>query len=80
MRQPDDDPPASERMNKYTKRRKRHRANSITKRGKASVRAHRRKTGRTGAIMAKKNHAKRVSYRVMRPNPPGPVSMNLGHH
>jgi|HubBroStandDraft_3_1064219.scaffolds.fasta_scaffold83973_2 hypothetical protein len=74
----EDDPPANERMNKYTKRRKRHRANSIVKRGKASVRAHRRKTGRTGSIMEKRNHPKRVIYRRVRPNPPGPNGMNLG--
>jgi hypothetical protein len=65
-------------MNRYTKRRKRHRANSIVKNGKSSVRAHRRKTGRTGHIMAKKNHKKRVVYRSTRANPPGPTGMNLG--
>lgn len=65
-------------MDKHTKRRKRRRANSIVRFGKASVRAHKRKTGRTGSIQGKKNHPKRALYRTHRPNPPGPHSMDLG--
>ncbi len=73
-----DDDPSEERMDKHTKRRKRRRANSIVRFGKNSVRAHRRKTGRTGGIQAKKNHPKRALYVKSRPNPPGPHNMDLG--
>lgn len=74
----EDDHPSEERMNKHTKRRKRRRANSVIRFGKSSVRAHSRKTGRTGGIQSKKNHPKRAPYRTSRPNPPGPHSMDLG--
>lgn len=73
-----DDEPREEAMNKHTKRRKRRRANSVVRHGKASVRAHRRKTGRTGGIQSKKNHPKRAAYIRTWPNPPGPHSMDLG--
>lgn len=73
-----DDDPREERMNKHTKRRKRRRANSVVKNGKASVRAHRRLGGRTGQVQAKRTPAKRVFHRSSRPNPPGPHNMDLG--
>ncbi len=76
-REPDDEP-SEERVNKHTKRRKRRRANSIVRFGKASVRAHRRKTGRTGQIMEKRNHPKRAFGHTIKPNPPGPHVMDLG--
>ena len=74
----DDDPPREEPMKAYTKRRKRRRANSVVKHGKASVRAHRRLGGRTGQINSKRPKAPRVFHRSSRPNPPGPSGMNLG--
>lgn len=74
----EDDHPSEERMNKHTKRRKRRRANSVVRNGKASVRAHRRLGGRTGQVQAKRTPAKRVTRKLTRPNPPGPSSMDLG--
>lgn len=66
-------------MNKHTKRRKRRRENAKVRHGSAAVRTHAKKTGRTGAIRSKRTPgSKRVAYRVARPNPPGPSSMNLG--
>lgn len=73
-----DDEPQEERVNKHTKRRKRRRANSVIRFGKSSVRAHKRKTGRTGGIQGKKNHPKRALAHRWKPNPPGPENMNLG--
>jgi hypothetical protein len=73
-----DDEPSEERMDKHTKRRKRRRANSVIRFGKNSVRAHKRKTGRTGGIQSKKNHPKRATYVRTKPNPPGPHNMDLG--
>lgn len=73
-----DDDPREEQMNKRTKRRKRRRANSIVRAGKASVRAHRRVSGRTGSVQEKRTPGKRVIHRSTRPNPPGPHNMDLG--
>jgi hypothetical protein len=64
-------------MNVLTKRRKRRRAVAKLKNKKA-VRAHKRQTGRTGMVQAKRTPASRVSYSRSRPNPPGPEGMNLG--
>lgn len=65
-------------MNKHTARRKRHRANSKL-RHKGAVRKHRRKAGRTGSVNAKRTpSSKRHVYRSHRPNPPGPIHLNLG--
>lgn len=77
MRAEPDDDPREESMNKHTKRRKRRRANAKLKNKKA-VRAHTRKTGRTGGIQARRMPGKRAPYRKARPNPSGPSSMNLG--
>lgn len=74
----EDDHPSEERVNKHTKRRKRRRANSVVRCGKASVRAHKRQSGRTGSVQEKRTPAKRVTRKSHRPNPPGPSNMNLG--
>ena len=74
----EDDHPSEERMNKHTKRRKRRRANSVVRNGKASVRAHRRLGGRTGQVQEKRTPKKRHYHRSSRPNPPGPSNMDLG--
>jgi len=47
----------------HTKRRKRHRANAILKFGKAAVRKHMRKSGRTGGIWSKRTHGAHPSKR-----------------
>lgn len=72
-----DDGPREESMNKHTKRRKRRRANAKL-RNKKAVRAHMRKTGRTGQVQSKRTpSSKRVTYRRTRPNPPGPVMFDI---
>lgn len=75
----EDDDPREESMNKHTKRRKRRRANAVVRNGKAAVRKHMKKTGRTGGVHEKRTpSSKRVSYRRIRPNPLGPIMLNLG--
>lgn len=74
----EDDPPREERMNKHTKRRKRRRANSIVKNGSKSVRKHTKLGGRTGQVQSKRTPGKRTLHHSSKPNPPGPLSMNLG--
>lgn len=74
----DDDDPREESMNKYTKRRKRRRANAIVKWGTAAVRAHCKLGGRTGGVQSKRTPGKAPHHIVVRPNPPGPTGMNLG--
>ncbi len=60
-------------MNMHTKRRKRRRANQLAKIGsglRPSVRKHARIGGRTGSIMAKKNHGKAAAHYINHyPNP-----------
>jgi len=67
----EDDEPREERMNKRTKSRKRRRANSIVKNGKASVRKHTKIGGRTGHIQTRRTPAKRVSHRSDPAEPAG---------
>ena len=65
-------------MNRHTKRRKRRRANAVVRFGKAAVRPHRRLGGRTGQIRSKRTPGKTARYRSVRPNPPGPIGLDLG--
>lgn len=64
----------------HIKRRKRRRANAVVKWGESAVRAHRKFGGRTGSLRAKRTPVKEYTYKVCRPNPPGPMGLNLGKY
>lgn len=67
----------AEPMKNHTKRRKRRRAKLRLNHGAVAVRAHKRKTGRTGQIKEKRNHGKGEKFAHRHPNPPWQVRVDL---